>query len=721
MKAYQTRNAAALRKRVRKAHSKAKFAGVLYLLGSLALLALACMPMLAIGDTQLWVGTFLQAFKGGDNRDLIAIITSVFYILLLITCLFNFLSCLGRLRSLRRKGTRYVNGYNKNMKAMEHMAKRFSGSFANIINIYLIIYIMQPTTVEKALTPLAYVALAVGLFVHFLAGLVSGKVSFFNVGGERQIVTEEKRENSLFVYFFRNLVQVAATAVIIYYFLSACVLGDVLQSRSFTSIQVVLQALVLVWLFVLVKHATANTEFNRFGMNYTGMRTYRIFSLFTFLTAGGMFVLENGNDGAQNYLIIAIVALVAFLVDCICKTRSQASDEDVQPMYMGQQPVSPLSYQQAPTGFVQPIVYQQKVPVQQPTIVQPVVYQQKAPSIVQPIVYQQKTPGVVQPIVYQQNTSGVVQPVVHQQPGVVQPVVYQQKVPVQQAMGIVQPVVQQQKVPVQQATNIIQPIVYQQKVPVQQTTNIIQPVVCQQNAHTQQPTSIVQPILQQQKVPVQQTTSTPVYYPYPVPQPVPVYQQVPVPSAPAQYPGMPMAGKPVASPAPERLKPTPSPATLAMESASVAYASSEIMGDGVNAEETETKKNKKLTKKQAKKQKKLAKKDKKLAKKKAKKEKELAKKNAKKAKTAKVLGAAASATIGAGVAEKATQKTETPDMKVNEEPVEIKTPLDPNKQWKVRCPKCGKELMVRETSPYHRCPACDKVFSLRKFEAYVKK
>ena len=60
-------------------------------------------------------------------------------------------------------------------------------------------------------------------------------------------------------------------------------------------------------------------------------------------------------------------------------------------------------------------------------------------------------------------------------------------------------------------------------------------------------------------------------------------------------------------------------------------------------------------------------------------------------------------------------------MKVNEEPVEIKTPLDPNKQWKVRCPKCGKELMVRETSPYHRCPACDKVFSLRKFEAYVKK
>ena len=57
----------------------------------------------------------------------------------------------------------------------------------------------------------------------------------------------------------------------------------------------------------------------------------------------------------------------------------------------------------------------------------------------------------------------------------------------------------------------------------------------------------------------------------------------------------------------------------------------------------------------------------------------------------------------------------------NAEPVEVNRPLDPNKEWKVRCPRCGKILKVRETSPYHRCPSCDKVFTLRKFQTYVRK
>jgi phage FluMu protein Com len=56
-----------------------------------------------------------------------------------------------------------------------------------------------------------------------------------------------------------------------------------------------------------------------------------------------------------------------------------------------------------------------------------------------------------------------------------------------------------------------------------------------------------------------------------------------------------------------------------------------------------------------------------------------------------------------------------------EEVQKIVAPLDPNKQWDVRCPRCGKLLRVREVSPYHRCPSCDKVFQIRKFETYSKK
>ena len=60
-------------------------------------------------------------------------------------------------------------------------------------------------------------------------------------------------------------------------------------------------------------------------------------------------------------------------------------------------------------------------------------------------------------------------------------------------------------------------------------------------------------------------------------------------------------------------------------------------------------------------------------------------------------------------------------VEVEETKMENKTPLDPNKEWKVRCPRCGKLLLVKEVSPYHRCPACDKIFEIRKFETFVKK
>ena len=32
-----------------------------------------------------------------------------------------------------------------------------------------------------------------------------------------------------------------------------------------------------------------------------------------------------------------------------------------------------------------------------------------------------------------------------------------------------------------------------------------------------------------------------------------------------------------------------------------------------------------------------------------------------------------------------------------------------------------KILNVKDTTPYHRCPECGKVFTIRKFQTYVKK
>ena len=65
--------------------------------------------------------------------------------------------------------------------------------------------------------------------------------------------------------------------------------------------------------------------------------------------------------------------------------------------------------------------------------------------------------------------------------------------------------------------------------------------------------------------------------------------------------------------------------------------------------------------------------------------------------------------------------TPTPSPATMEQERTEEVELDPNKKWRIRCPKCGKELIVTETSPYHRCPACDKVFSMRKFRTYKRK
>ena len=504
MKAYESTNAVALRKRVRKVHTKAGFAGTLYLLGALALAVLAFLPTLHIGGEDLWVLTFYlpitEAFGGAI--DWIGVITAALYLWILLAVVVNFFRCFSKLGWLTKRSSRYVNGYNRNMRAMEDMGKRFSGSFAAIINLSLLIYILQPSASNVAITNYAYVTLAVGLAIHFLAGLIAGKVSWFDVHGNGGNVEEVKRECGIFVYFFRNVAQLAAVAGILYFSLPKCTLGATIASwlggvnplegdLITTLVPVALQALIVLCTFVLIKHATAATEFNRLGMEGKGMKNYRVFSFFVFLLAGGAFAVDyflvKPEPIVYDFLYVAAIAFGVFLIDCIFKTRAaKEAEEDYDP-------IDEMEREQTAV---------QGMPMQG---AQPAVICQQMPS---------------------------------------------------------------------------------------------------QTAYQQQPVYI------------------PVYYPYPLQQPAPAPAPAPTPVE------VKITTTPAPAPAPAHIKPEPSPVAKAKEEA-------------------------------------------------------LDKENA--------------------------------------EPVEVNKPLDPNKEWKVRCPRCGKILNVRETSPYHRCPSCDKVFELRKFQTYVRK
>ncbi len=365
--------AALLKKRVRKIQGRAKFVGVLYLLGTIGLLAIAAvLPILSgtrivdVDSAQFPVLTFYQPiadlFGGGADAfanltavQIVDIIVVALFAIMLLVMVINVLRSLGKLGWLFKRRASYTNGFNRNMYAMDDLAKLYSSSFSALVVLHLFIFLFSGGTlatdgVESAigLTTNAYIALGVGLGVHFFCGLIGGTVTLFTTGDR---IEEEVRENGLFVFFVRNLVQLAAVSAIVYFLLQESVLLTKMQEllkllvenkTPFAEIDWMGYVLVgvefVAWLFivVLIKHATAATEFNRDGMAGSGMRNFAVFSFLTALVLAaelalpmlGIGVAEVATELNQNLLIAAVVAFVAFLLDCIIKSRPHEDNYD---------------------------------------------------------------------------------------------------------------------------------------------------------------------------------------------------------------------------------------------------------------------------------------------------------------------------------------------------------------------------------------------------------
>lgn len=352
-----------VKKQVRKAHRTAKFVSALYLFGALALAGVACMPVLETSSfgQELWALKFWKPFQDLiSNWSVVEIrpllftrsLVALLYAFVLITAVVNFFKCWPCLSELSSKrNAKYVNGYNKSVEGMEKVGKLFSGTLASFLVFYLLIYIILPAG-ACALTMWTYVALGVGFGVHFIAGLLGGKISRFHTDGNVGELVEQKRSCSLLVYLIRNLLQVAAVAGIGYFLIKNLNLnafvttvfsfdnpfaGELMQD----TIPFVLGVGVLVWLIVLINHATASTEFNYNGVYGAGMKTFRVFTFLVFLTAGGLFAVEylvNKMDPVDySYLIIACIAFVSFLIECIFVSvpkEKEMVDEDLDDIEM---------------------------------------------------------------------------------------------------------------------------------------------------------------------------------------------------------------------------------------------------------------------------------------------------------------------------------------------------------------------------------------------------
>ena len=375
-----------LKKRVRTVQGKAKTVGILYLLG-IVIMAVAGAVLTLVTNTVVSGSKFTQMpimnaislivalFKGGivnvikDAELMRAIISLLLYIIMMLALVINILRALGKLGWLFKTKASYTYGFNRNMYAMDGLGKIFSGSFSALIltNLFMVLFFTQKTAegkVVNSITLFGYIVLGVGMLFHVICGVIEGKVTLFTTGEK---IEEIDRDQGLFVYFFRNIIQVAVVGVVLVFFLSASVFSatlqamlDALLTKNFgwfiknlmVVIRFVVEVFAWIWVTVMIKHATASTEYNREGKYGKGMKNFTVFALLAFIFVVGLLVMKliglgmlQGEVKAFSLPLLwtAIACLVGFISDCIFKSRKKRVDaeteENPQPV-IAQQPVA---------------------------------------------------------------------------------------------------------------------------------------------------------------------------------------------------------------------------------------------------------------------------------------------------------------------------------------------------------------------------------------------
>ena len=331
----KTKKAGYLTKRVKKAHGAAGFAGTLYFLGNIALLAMVCLGMFATNASALWVMNFYQPIVDVINGAQLTadvfcnVVAGAVYGLILVFGLINVIRSFSKLGWLGKKTASAKYGFNRPEYAMEDLGRIFSDTFHAVVFLGLIAYIFYGAT-----TVLIWgiIAAAVGIVIHFVAGLVGGNVSLFVIDNQ---VTEQKREYGSFSVFLRNFFQIAAVAGIGYGLIQlggvkdfvVTILGSGYKDPM-AMISPICQVVVLVWLLFLSKHATNITEFDQDGPKAPGMKNFTVFSIFTAITMIASIVVEvfvrksyaiEAITAAPQLwtLIIAGIGLVMFIIQLI--------------------------------------------------------------------------------------------------------------------------------------------------------------------------------------------------------------------------------------------------------------------------------------------------------------------------------------------------------------------------------------------------------------------
>lgn len=357
-----SKDARQMKRRIRKTRGKAQRVGFLYLIGTILLAALAVLPTLNIpgiavmGDnTALWAELNL-----GANVDTIC---RVLYALMLLIVVINVFKAFSKLGWLYKKKASKTYGMNRNVFAMQSLGKLFSSSLAVIIiNNFLIAllsgsYAGALTNFDafKAILadnmfvagiPNMLIIIAVGVVFHLLCGWFGAKASLFTVE-EGLGVVEQKRQVGRFASLFRNILQIVVALAIPYLVLKINVVNDFVASTlgaegavAPDSILAILQLVIVLCWLVLIKHATATTEYNAEGADGRGMKNFTVFIFFTLAASAAMYFMNGAIYGSFDFaneaglcaIALVGVSFVMFIIQVLMRKAPglpEEKDEDV--------------------------------------------------------------------------------------------------------------------------------------------------------------------------------------------------------------------------------------------------------------------------------------------------------------------------------------------------------------------------------------------------------
>ncbi len=333
-----------LKKDIGRNRSRAKWVGIWYLLG---IIAMAATLVLSVVMTEGRLDAIIGGFSGMEN-NMNEFIVSIVYALMALVAVVNVFKALGKLGWLHKKKATMEYGFNRNAYAMNDLSGLFTGTATFVFVNYLLIQVLSATTsnIFDILMGdmMILICFAVAVVIALFADAWGGKVKYYDI--DEGHINVEQHLVGRFAGFIRKLFRIVAvlglafaldykalhTSAAAFYnkgaFNFSVLTGDM---------ELLLIAVVGICICIMAKRAFRATDYSLDGVG--GDKGFAFFAFVTLALGVGLGVITGtwvgeaaGTEIAdyaaayRNIIIIAVSAL-AFIFELILRRCFKFSEE----------------------------------------------------------------------------------------------------------------------------------------------------------------------------------------------------------------------------------------------------------------------------------------------------------------------------------------------------------------------------------------------------------